>query len=245
VTNRAAWIRDTEVEEDFAAGRLPHTMEEIGGRPEGLAPISEGRPWQAGTGTVVHYRVSGSAGYGDPLEREVGLLDEDIELGYVSREAATDIYGVVFAGEEIDAGATNSNRGEIRERRLSEFRAPERRLKEEPTLSTPQGDGIQLAETVEARATADGEHYCCCTECGTTLSPLRAAIKEWLPMQALPAQEISPAQHDPAELVDGDFEFRRWCCPGCGRLVDTEIGRGDDPPLDAARIEAFAAEEAR
>jgi N-methylhydantoinase B len=239
VTNRAAWLRDTDIERAFEQGQMPHTLEQIGGHAEGLPPISAGETWRAGTGTVVQYRVSGSAGYGDPLDRELELLEEDLDLNYVSRQAAEKTYGVVFDEDEIDAGATKRNRAAVREQRLAEFDAPVHAFDAVPELATPQGGGLLLAETVEARTGTDGELYAACVACGVALAPAREPIKEWLPQETLPAQDISPAQQDPEELVDGPFEFRLWCCHGCGRLVDTEISRADDPPLNAARVVTF------
>jgi N-methylhydantoinase B len=46
-------------------------------------------------GTVYHQRAGGGGGYGDPAERPVELVAEDVRNGVVSRKAAEEIYGVV------------------------------------------------------------------------------------------------------------------------------------------------------
>jgi N-methylhydantoinase B len=38
----------------------------------------------------------GGGGYGSPLERDMKRVERDVHLGYVTREAARDIYGVVL-----------------------------------------------------------------------------------------------------------------------------------------------------
>jgi N-methylhydantoinase B len=45
------------------------------------------------TGGLVSHRTGGGGGYGDPLERERGLVALDVEDGYVSPERARELYG--------------------------------------------------------------------------------------------------------------------------------------------------------
>ena len=65
-------------------------------------------------GTVVRQRASGGGGYGDPFERPVPLVAEDVRNGFVSRESAERDYGVVLVGEgsglEVDDTATRLRR---------------------------------------------------------------------------------------------------------------------------------------
>jgi N-methylhydantoinase B len=54
---------------------------------------------------------AGGGGYGDPLERDPARVSEDVELGFVSRQAAEDIYGAVFdAKGHLDERATQAKR---------------------------------------------------------------------------------------------------------------------------------------
>ncbi len=55
---------------------------------ERFVPLS----WRPGDEIVL--RVPGGGGFGDPEERERERVLEDIALGFVSTEAARDIYGV-------------------------------------------------------------------------------------------------------------------------------------------------------
>jgi N-methylhydantoinase B len=57
-------------------------------------------------------RSGGGGGFGSPLERELTALERDVRCGYVSREAAENLYGAVFqaGSDRIDAEATTVRR---------------------------------------------------------------------------------------------------------------------------------------
>ena len=56
--------------------------------------------------------AAGGGGYGDPLEREVDRVEEDVREGYVSFEAAENSYGVIIDPETglVDGKATEKKR---------------------------------------------------------------------------------------------------------------------------------------
>jgi N-methylhydantoinase B len=49
------------------------------------------------TGDVVEVWSSGGGGYGDPLDRDPEAVARDVKLGFVSRNAACDVYGVALS----------------------------------------------------------------------------------------------------------------------------------------------------
>jgi len=53
-------------------------------------------------GTLIRIRTTGGGGWGDPLERDPGLVARDVRWGKVSRAAAAADYGVVLAGPDDD-----------------------------------------------------------------------------------------------------------------------------------------------
>jgi N-methylhydantoinase B len=66
-------------------------------------------------GTLVRAVNNGGGGWGDPLERDLDAIAEDVKQGYVSRGAAEKDYGVVFGADgSIDAAATAKRRSELR-----------------------------------------------------------------------------------------------------------------------------------
>jgi N-methylhydantoinase B len=64
-------------------------------------------------GSWISFRTAGGGGWGDPLDRSLDAVREDYLDGFVSREAATEQYGVIFTdGGEIDEAATERLRAE-------------------------------------------------------------------------------------------------------------------------------------
>lgn len=72
-------------------------------------------------GSVVRCILPGGGGYGDPLERDPELVLDDVRNGFVSLEAAREIYGVVINKAEmrVDEEATRRLREELRARKSS------------------------------------------------------------------------------------------------------------------------------
>jgi N-methylhydantoinase B len=68
-------------------------------------------------GDRVLIRCAGSGGYGDPLEREPARVLQDVVDGYITRQAAHDLYGVILSRDGIDPSATSAQRTRIRQSR--------------------------------------------------------------------------------------------------------------------------------
>src|SRR5215510_1174438 len=70
-------------------------------------------------GDVVGVRSAGGGGYGDPLERDAASVAADLREGYISPQAARELYGVVLnEALAIDAAATHALRQRLRRARL-------------------------------------------------------------------------------------------------------------------------------
>ena len=67
-----------------------------------------------GAGEAIVLQSAGGGGYGDPLERPIEAVLEDLDEGYVSEAQAREVYGVVPA----DAEATRRRREGMRQARL-------------------------------------------------------------------------------------------------------------------------------
>jgi N-methylhydantoinase B len=73
-------------------------------------------------GDLFHHVMAGGGGYGDPLDRDAGLVLQDVIEEKVSRAHAEQAYGVVMAaGPEpaVDAAATEALRTRLRRARQS------------------------------------------------------------------------------------------------------------------------------
>ena len=46
-----------------------------------------------------------------------------------------------------------------------------------------------------------------------------------------PVSDSNPLIGDPSLFVDDPVEFRLFCCPGCGTLIENEIAVATDPIL--------------
>ena len=94
----------------------------MGGHAGGAGDLTTDRPdvdlraktrQELPAGTTVTLDLPGGGGYGDPRARDTGQVADDVRLGYVSREAAREAYGVVIDAETgaPDEEATRTVRG--------------------------------------------------------------------------------------------------------------------------------------
>ena len=67
---------------------------------KGIAPGKGG--FDVPSGGQIHLRVPGSGGFGDPSERDINAIKEDVLDGYISEEAAETNYGVKNIRHLID-----------------------------------------------------------------------------------------------------------------------------------------------
>jgi hypothetical protein len=73
----------------------------------------------------VHWRESGAPGYGDPLEREVDLVRQDLKDYIFTEDVVYNVYGVVARYDEakrewlVDKEQTEKRRDQLRKERES------------------------------------------------------------------------------------------------------------------------------
>jgi N-methylhydantoinase B len=72
-------------------------------------------PVQAGD--LLTIRTPGGGGWGDPLERDPGLVAREVADGSITADTARDVYGVVLVDAAPDAGATTALRADLAARR--------------------------------------------------------------------------------------------------------------------------------
>ena len=84
-----------------------------------IRPFSDDNLWTSGD--LVRIYTAGGGGWGDPLEREPGLVLDDVKDGFVSLKGASDSYGVVIDPDsmEVDDAGTAGMR-----RKLAQSRGP-------------------------------------------------------------------------------------------------------------------------
>jgi N-methylhydantoinase B len=149
---------------------------------------------------ILMMESSGGGGFGDPLEREIAAVAADMAEGYVTREAAESIYGVVWRGDAIDAAATATRRRELRAAR------PRVRVSSASDLVSDSGRAIRLdGRTARALGVAPGAVVELVNPRG---APLRAWVLDITPGNGHRA-ELDPAAVRMLALVDGsELEIR-------------------------------------
>jgi N-methylhydantoinase B len=107
--------RGTSTRYSFAGGRIPATLDELGGDRQVMPNHAE---TDMGPDDVYYTHWQGGGGYGDPLLRAPDLVAADVRAGRVSAGAASGVYGVVLAGHgTVDEDATSQHRTQLRRER--------------------------------------------------------------------------------------------------------------------------------
>jgi len=156
---------------------------------------------------------SAAGGFGDPLERDPAKVEADINNGDVSAMAARAIYGVVLG----DAAATEKEREKLRLARI--VKAP----------SSQKVEGKVKVRATESLA-VKGSRWCC-ARCSTDLGSVKSNYKLGCVRNDLPIEASNPIVGEPKRFIDPLPQFRQFCCPGCGLLIENEIAIQDDPLL--------------
>jgi N-methylhydantoinase B len=156
---------------------------------------------------------SAAGGFGDPLERDAAKVEADVANTDVSVEAAKSIYGVIIG----DSKATHAERERRRLERIG---------------GKPSGKKLDGKVTLQAT-----ENLCvrgarwCCAKCATDLGAVRENYKKACVRVDSPIQSSNPIVGDPARFIDPTPQFRQFCCPGCGLLIENEIAVAEEPVL--------------
>ncbi|MGE4425223.1 MAG: hydantoinase B/oxoprolinase family protein [Solirubrobacteraceae bacterium] len=235
-TARYLIARDTDVERRFGDRLVPDDIDDLdAGERVLLRAKSNGAP--LGPGDVLETTFTGGGGYGDPLDREPERVARDVELGYVSREAAHDLHGVVVDGDgALDVAATERCRGALLADRAT--------WKPAPGLTDERPDDVRTPATGEADRSVheyltacdrDGRRVLACSRCGEMISDYRGNYKHGLLAIEGPITVI-PLVVDPAYFLDDEVVLRRFCCPGCHVQMATELVKADEPLLSEFRF---------
>jgi N-methylhydantoinase B/oxoprolinase/acetone carboxylase alpha subunit len=219
-------LRGANVAELFAAGRLPASPKEIRAEsvevqlPKMIRPLGEGD-------VLIGLQASG-AGYGDPLRRDPARVAADVREGLVSETMARSLYGVVLGGGELDAGATDRAREELRRSRLAGAAAAPGRARgvvEGGVLLHPVCDTVDAVECA-------GRRLLRCSVCHQDLgdypeNPKRAAATRDIALAA-----INPHNADCLE----DYVLREYYCPGCATTIAADVAQRDEAMLDEVSL---------
>ncbi|MBI2180936.1 MAG: hydantoinase B/oxoprolinase family protein, partial [Deltaproteobacteria bacterium] len=165
-------------------------------------------------GSLLVDYVAGGGGFGDPIDRDPQLVLRDFGRGWVSREIAERIYGVVISrdGRAVDDGATNASRSEIRQARKRES-AP-------VSGKTSGGDDLKSSNRWQ------------------TLCDAKENYKLYALHRARHLSEIMPPLPTGEPYIG---EYHEYFCPGCATQLQVDMfspSLGGDPILWDTRIDS-------
>lgn len=156
-------------------------------------------------GDIVVVRTSGGGGWGDPLERDVELVRQDMLNGYLSLERARDTYGVVIENHMINMAKTQQLRQHLKGQRLY-FRVH--------NIATDEYDGLgcriaPMSTQVAAKiGVTSGDIVDYVSRIGP---PLRGWVKviNDMPVDAIP---LGPIGRRIVKVEEGDLLEMRTLC---------------------------------
>jgi N-methylhydantoinase B len=226
--NQFIMQRDTDVVSLLAGGAVPAPEQSKVGKEEELEPKAFGVPQAAHDIFVL--RWCGGGGYGDPLDREPDQVARDLHAGTIGAGAARDLYGVVANGAGADAAKTEALRADLRGARMQWTGAREVEL-----AGSDSDTGMRGGPGLEVHTLPQGRVLTC--SCGAVLSAADGNWKDGALVKELPVQDGNPLVPDPSRLTDEDVVLRQFACPGCARLLDSELRRRAEAPLWDIRLE--------
>jgi N-methylhydantoinase B len=226
-TNRFRFLRGSSIEEAWRRGEMPDSLDHLGKPPEWLeqklADLHQHR------NDVLEIAGAAGGGFGDPLERDPANVATDVELGYVSTAAAEQHFGLAFdANGGPDAEATSVRRSQRRTARLAQAQPPSRVA---APSAGPAGDERPVMAGVFLRG--EGlERQLLCRSCRTPLGNGSESYKRYASTLEQPLTAANSCIEDPELWVDDPLVLRLFLCPGCGTLLEVEVARPEDPPID-------------
>jgi N-methylhydantoinase B len=217
---------DTTIRDEFAAGRLPASPEELRElASHGRMPPPKKFDNRLGESDVFETMPVPGGSYGDPVLREPALVALDRQEGRLYPGDAETIYGVAIADDgSADAERTADLRAALLRGRLGRARPPRAPVAGELF----DLDGAVLA-TVAVGKTKAGQMLGC-AHCRQALSERSGSYRLGCAEleQSLPS--ISPLFGDPLDQTGAELVLRLYLCPRCGHALDSEICRPSDEP---------------
>jgi N-methylhydantoinase B len=215
--NRYQFLKNSNIHKRFSASKLVNDIRELEGDPETLQLRQQ--DFSQDATDVYAVRGSAAGGFGDPLERDPERVEADIHNGDVSALAARQIYGVVVG----DANATEAERIRLRSVRIRDSQLPVKKLNDRVKFLATENLAVRASRW-------------CCAKCATDLGSIEKNYKDGCVRNDRPIEASNPIVGDPKRFIDALPQFRQFCCPGCGLLIENEIAIESDPVLRDVEI---------
>jgi len=207
------WWLGREMEKSKAISEGMGDSEEVLSQLEIVPPIAT---VDLGPEDIFAITSSGGGGFGDPLNRDSEKVARDVRWGFVSRQKAETIYGIVFEPGtlEVDEEQTRELKQKIRVGRTSngnKVRSTGIRQESEYVILKAEGERIKNF----------------CSRCGRTLSSHGVQWKDEVINKELRLDKIGMR-------IPGDdrIVLRQYICPDCGLLLECEVTLGRLEPFN-------------
>src|SRR5437867_6320841 len=220
-TNYYRFKRGTDIQQWLARREIPGDVGEVSGE-DVLLQLRQIDIHQ-GPSDVYEVAFAAGAGYGDPLERDPEAVRKDVYLEDISPRAAREIFCVALVGEGEELRVDVSATAALRHAALVERLGREPRPYAGPRLRVLRS----ITEYLDL-LDRDGAHWLACSRCGQPLGPASENYKLHCHRIDRPIQAASTLSGEPRRFIDDAVEFRQFCCPGCGGLIENEVCRADD-----------------
>ena len=201
------------------------------GVPERI-PLPEGS-------LLVDY-VAGGGGFGDPIDRDPAAVLKDFRRGWVSRDVAERIYGVIFSsdGKSVDDVASESRRREIRDVRKRDGQAISGKT---TSVAAPRKNGWRqlLRFHASLEIAGDGRQKIVrCARCGHLYCSANENYKHYALHRVLHLSEVMPPLPSGEPYIG---EYHIYTCPGCATQLQVDMFSptlGGDALIWDTRIDA-------
>jgi len=217
-------LRGTDLAAQFAAGKVPLRLEEIGARSVEVKEAKDHDYLNAGDAWLCF--CMGGGGYGDPLLRDPVLVARDVRRNLVTREEASRNYAVILGTDGgADAAATVKARAERRRERL----AKGTRLGADwPGANGFVGKAVRFTidDVLDVRDTGAGP-VLGCRVCERPFGPAGEDPRSRATMVEHRMSDSSPVN---SYGLEDEIVVRAYCCPGCGSQFSTDVQYKDEDP---------------
>jgi hypothetical protein len=192
---------------------------------------------------VVIAEYCAGGGYGDPLDRDIASLQQDLADGNVTPATAAAEYGAVLAGgKTIDGPATERRRHQVRQDRLS--RAVPREVAADSDLEPDSHIRQRVHGGLELRRYGQ-QWVWVCSHCRHRLAGAEVDYRRGCARLDLDPPELDDRRYpDPGRFFPIDLVFRQWLCPACGRGLATDIARRGESPVQDVKLDLTSCEAA-
>jgi N-methylhydantoinase B len=215
---RGYFIKDSNVGQLLAGGQIPNFADIEG---DFFATRDMPRNALLSPADVLLCSTPTGAGWGDPLDRPLAVVGQDVADRAVSVAAAKALYGVIASADgTVDEAASAQLRADMRTQR-GQWPA-------QASNATPHGALTHVSPfggRLELTADETGRRFVRC-HCGYVISPVEDNWRQHA------AREVADPEAIRLGLrLNDTMEIRRYACPGCGRLHATDLCRKGAPDL--------------